>query len=133
MWPIPTPPICSRCGARLANQPDTPPAETETAHESPRVHMNQHTRIRSSGLRFLGLDIVFGVTVGCLGTIIVAPSVLFGGSFPWFLFDDSSKNKPVNHPWLFKLDDNSINHIQFIKHRVRNQEMTGLPKSNSVT
>ena len=51
-----------------------------------------------------------------LSFFLVAVLVIFGGTFLVFQFtdliDDSSGGDEANRPWLFKLDDNSIVHIQ---------------------
>ena len=51
-----------------------------------------------------------------LSFLLVAVLVLFGGTFLVFQFtdliDDSSSDDAANRPWLFKLDDSSIVHIQ---------------------
>ncbi len=51
-----------------------------------------------------------------LSFLLVAVLVLFGGTFLVFQFTeligDSSADDAANRPWLFKLDDSSIVHIQ---------------------
>ena len=47
-----------------------------------------------------------------LSFFLVIVLILFGGTYLVFQFTDSSKSKPVHRPWLFKVDDNSIKHIQ---------------------
>ena len=51
-----------------------------------------------------------------LSFLLVAVLVIFGGTFLVFQFTDligdSSGNNTPDRPWLFKLDDNSIVHIQ---------------------
>ena len=51
-----------------------------------------------------------------LSFLLVAVLILFGGTFLVFQFTDliggSSGNDTADRPWLFKLDDNSIVHIQ---------------------
>ncbi len=51
-----------------------------------------------------------------LSFFLVAVLVIFGGTFLVFQFTDligdSSGNNTPDRPWLFKLDDNSIVHIQ---------------------
>ena len=51
-----------------------------------------------------------------LSFLLVAVLILFGGTFLVFQFTDligdSSGDNTANRPWLFKLDDNSIVHIQ---------------------
>ncbi len=51
-----------------------------------------------------------------LSFLLVAVLVLFGGAFLVFQFTDligdSSVDDSANRPWLFKLDDDSIVHIQ---------------------
>ena len=47
-----------------------------------------------------------------LSFFLVIVLILFGGTYLVFQFTDSSKSKPVHRPWLFKVDDDSINHIQ---------------------
>ena len=51
-----------------------------------------------------------------LSFLLVAVLVLFGGTFLVFQFTDligdSSTDETENRPWLFKLDDGSIVHIQ---------------------
>ncbi len=51
-----------------------------------------------------------------LSFLLVAVLILFGGTFLVFQFTDligdSSRNDTADRPWLFKLDDNSIVHIQ---------------------
>ena len=46
-----------------------------------------------------------------LTILLVFVLILFGGAFLWFQFNQSVERVP-NQPWLYKVDDNSIVHIE---------------------
>ena len=69
-----------------------------------------------------------------LSFFLVAVLVLFGGTFLVFQFTDiigdSSPDDTENRPWLFKLDDNSIVHIQ-VSHAGRTVDYDRKPGGNT--
>ena len=69
-----------------------------------------------------------------LSFLLVAVLILFGGTFLVFQFTDligdSSGNDTADRPWLFKLDDNSIVHIQ-VSHAGRTVDYDRKPGGNT--
>ncbi len=69
-----------------------------------------------------------------LSFLLVAVLVIFGGTFLVFQFTDliggSSGNDTADRPWLFKLDDDSIVHIQ-VSHAGRTVDYDRKPGSTT--
>ncbi len=69
-----------------------------------------------------------------LSFLLVAVLILFGGTFLVFQFTDligdSSRDDAADRPWLFKLDDNSIVHIQ-VSHAGRTVDYDRKPGGNT--
>ncbi len=69
-----------------------------------------------------------------LSFLLVAVLILFGGTFLVFQFTDliggSSGNDTADRPWLFKLDDDSIVHIQ-VSHAGRTVDYDRKPGGNT--